>query len=66
MVNGAVEIAYGMFDRLRCKDWLNHWDIAAALEMSDRPVFVKLGLSIPLHEKDANSELTPISNPFRR
>jgi hypothetical protein len=66
MVNGAVELSCGMFDRLRSKDWLNCWDIAAALEMTDRPVFVKLGLSIPLHKKDANGEVTPLSNPLRR
>src|SRR6266498_4126872 len=65
MVNGAVELSHGVFDRLRYRDWLQQWDIAAALEMSDRPVFVKLGLSIPLHEKDANGKITPISNPVR-
>jgi hypothetical protein len=66
MVNGAVELSCGMFDRLRSKEWLNCWDIAAALEMTDRPVCVKLGLSIPLHKKDANGEVTPLSKPLRR
>jgi hypothetical protein len=66
MVNGAVELSYGMLDRLRSREWLNCWDIAAALEMTDRPVFVQLGLSVPLHKKDANGEVTPISNPLRR
>jgi hypothetical protein len=27
---------------------------------------VRLGLSVPLHEKDANGEITPLSNPLRR
>jgi hypothetical protein len=66
MVNGAVELSCGVFDRLRSREWLNFLDIAAALEMTDRPVFVRLGLSVPLHKKDANGEVTPISNPLRR
>jgi hypothetical protein len=66
IVNGAVELLYGVFDRLRSKEWLNFCDIAAALEMTDRPVFVRLGLSIPLHKKDANGDVTPLSNPLRR
>ncbi|KAH9204557.1 hypothetical protein DL95DRAFT_451598 [Leptodontidium sp. 2 PMI_412] len=66
IVNGAVDLSGGVFDRLRSREWLNCWDIAAALEMTDRPVFVHLGVSIPLHRKDANGEVTPISNPFGR
>jgi hypothetical protein len=66
MVNGAVELSCGMFDRLRSKEWLNFCDIAAALEMTDRPVFVRLGLSVPLHKKDANGEVTPLLKPLRR
>jgi hypothetical protein len=66
MVNGAVELLCGVFDRLRSREWLNFCDIAAALEMTDRPVFVRLGLSIPLHKKDANGDVTPLSNPLRR
>ena len=66
IVNGAVELSGGVFNRLRSREWLNCWDIAAALEMTDRPVLVHLGVSIPLHRKDANGEVTPISNPFGR
>jgi hypothetical protein len=66
MVNGAVELSCGVFDRLRSREWLNFSDIAAALEMTDRPAFVRLGFSVPLHKKDANGEVTPISNPLRR
>jgi hypothetical protein len=55
-----------VFDRLRSWEWLNCWDIAAALEMTDRPVFVRLNLSVPLHKKDANGKVTPLSNPLRR
>ncbi|KAH8757116.1 hypothetical protein BGZ57DRAFT_908733 [Hyaloscypha finlandica] len=66
MVNSAAELSCGMFDRLRSRAWLNCWDIAAALEMTNRPVFVRLGLSVPLHKKDTNGEVTPLSNPLRR
>jgi hypothetical protein len=66
IVNGAVELSCGVFDRLRFREWLNCWDIAALLEMTDKPVFAKLGHSILFHKKDANSEVTPLSNPFRR
>jgi hypothetical protein len=66
MVNGAVELLCGVFDRLCSKEWLNYWDIAAALEMTDRLVFVRLGLSVPLYKKEVNGEATPLSNPLRR
>ena len=66
IVNGAVELSCSLFDRLRSREWLNCWDIAAALEMTDRPMFVKLGLSVPLYKKDANGEVGRLSNPLRR
>lgn len=66
MVNSTVEFSCDVFDRLRAREWLKYWDIATALEMADRPVFVRLGLSVPLHKKDADSEFTPLSNPLRR
>ena len=66
IVNGAVELSSGMFDRLRSRKWLTCWDIMAALEMTDRPVSMQLGISVPLHTKNANGEVTPISNPFGR
>ncbi|CAM6002786.1 unnamed protein product [Sphagnum balticum] len=65
VINGSAELTYGMFDRLRSQAWLNNWDIAAALEITNRPEFVQLGLSIPLHKADANGDVTPILNPFR-
>jgi hypothetical protein len=33
--------------------------------MANRPVFIKLGLSVPLHKKGANGKVTPLLNPFR-
>lgn len=66
VLNGAIELSHGMFDRLRSGEWLNCWHIAAALEMTDRPMFVQLDISIPLHKRDVNGKFTPISNAFRR
>jgi hypothetical protein len=34
--------------------------------MTDRLVFVRLGLRVPLYKKDANGKVTPLSNPLRR
>lgn len=66
MVNGSVELSCGIFDRLRSREWLNCWDIAAALELTDRPAFVRLGLSIPLYKKDTNGKVSPLLNPLPR
>ncbi|KAH7310352.1 hypothetical protein BKA65DRAFT_518923, partial [Rhexocercosporidium sp. MPI-PUGE-AT-0058] len=57
VVNNIVELLSGFFDRLRSKEWLNYWDIAAALEMTNRPAFVHLGINILLHKKDANGKI---------
>jgi hypothetical protein len=64
-INGTTELYCGMFDRLRSRAWLNCWDIAVALEMADKPSYVQLGLSIPLHKTGKTGEITPISNPLR-
>ena len=66
IVNGITELLCGVFDRVRSREWLNCWDITAALEMTDRPGFIRLGLSVPLYKKDTNGEVTPLSNPLRR
>ncbi|TVY15624.1 hypothetical protein LARI1_G009016 [Lachnellula arida] len=66
MVNGTVELSCGIFDRLCSRGWLNCWDIAAVLEMTDRPVFMRLGHSVPLHKNDEYGGVTPNSNPLRR
>ena len=34
--------------------------------MTDRLVFVRLSLSVPLYKKGANGEVTPLSNPLHR
>jgi hypothetical protein len=66
MVNGIAELSCSVFDKLRFKEWFNFSDIAAALEMTDKLMFVRLGFSVPLYKKDANGEVTPLSNLLRR
>lgn len=34
--------------------------------MADTPIFMHLGVSIPLHKKDAKGKVTTIANPFGR
>ncbi|KAH8772379.1 hypothetical protein BGZ57DRAFT_855451 [Hyaloscypha finlandica] len=65
IVNSVVELSCSVFDRLYSREWLNYWDITAALEMIDRPVFIGLGLSVPVYKKEANGEVTPLANPLR-
>jgi hypothetical protein len=65
LINGMTELYCGMFDRLRSRAWLNCWDIAVALDMAERPSYVRLGLSIPLHKTEKAGEITPISDPLR-
>jgi hypothetical protein len=66
VIVNRIELEYRMLDRLRSRDWLKYWDIAAALEIKDKPVFVQLGLSILLYEVDTDREAIPVSNPFCR
>jgi hypothetical protein len=64
IVNSIVELLYSIFNRLYSKEWLNYWDITAALEITNRPVFVRLGLSIPLYKKEANGKVILLPNPL--
>ncbi|KAH8650348.1 hypothetical protein BGZ60DRAFT_421782 [Tricladium varicosporioides] len=66
IINNVVDLSCSVLDRLRSREWLSCWDIAAALEMTDRPVFVRLGLSVPLHEKDTNGEVIRLPTPLHR
>jgi hypothetical protein len=65
IINNIIEFSYSVFDRLRSREWLNCWDITATLEITDRPVFMRLGLSVLFYKKDKNSGVMPVSNPLR-
>lgn len=65
-VNGDVELCASMVERLRLREWLNSWDIDASLSITDKPQFVQLGVSVPLHEKGQTGEIILRSRPLKR
>jgi hypothetical protein len=69
-VNGGVELPCNIFDRLRHGEWFDAWTIRAAMEMSDKPPFVRYGHSVPLDEPvqktDENGEKRIIPVPVKR
>ncbi|THC90366.1 hypothetical protein EYZ11_010167 [Aspergillus tanneri] len=58
-VNGSVEITCDMFQQLRPGTWLDSLTIAAAMHLSDKPAYVKHGLSVLL------DEVGPDGQPYR-
>ncbi|KAB8213218.1 hypothetical protein BDV33DRAFT_210420 [Aspergillus novoparasiticus] len=61
-INDGIEIPCDIFDRLRPGRWLDSWTIYALMQISDKPAFVKHGLSIPLDRRDG---FQPIKHPLR-
>jgi hypothetical protein len=49
-VDGGVDIFCDTFNRLRKGQWLDSWMIMAAMQMSDKPAFVRYGYSVPLDQ----------------
>lgn len=49
-ISGGSKISGDIFQLLRPNTWLNSWTIYAAMSISDRPWYVRYGLSIPLYE----------------
>lgn len=47
-VDGGVDIFCDKFNTLRQGRWLDSWMIMAGMQMSDKPFFVRYGLSIQL------------------
>jgi hypothetical protein len=43
-----MEIPCDFFQRLRGEEWLDNWTIIAAMQISDRPAFVRHIASVPL------------------
>ena len=64
IVNSVVELSCSVFNRLCSQQQLNCQDIVAALEITNRPVIVRLSLSVLLYKKDVNSKATPLLNPL--
>lgn len=63
MVGDAVELPLKSLDRLRPGLWLDLWLIAAAMELTDKPSWVRYGLSIPL-DGNKNGKIIPHTKPF--
>lgn len=59
----AVELSVDSLDRLCPDEWLDMWVIAAAMELADKPPWVRYGLSIGLEERE-NDRIIPVTNPF--
>ncbi|TPX11397.1 uncharacterized protein E0L32_007816 [Thyridium curvatum] len=63
MVRDKIEVPLTSFDNLRPGRWLDMWLIAAAIELTDKPSWVRCGLSVPLHQLK-EGECVPIEKPF--
>ncbi|RHZ45040.1 uncharacterized protein CDV56_100457 [Aspergillus thermomutatus] len=64
-VNGSVELPCGIFQRLRRDEWLDGWTIIAAMQISDKPAFVRHIESIPLDELiERSGRLKEIKQPL--
>ncbi|KAL2802112.1 hypothetical protein BJX63DRAFT_438187 [Aspergillus granulosus] len=64
-VNGSMELECTILQRLRQGERLDAWTILAAMQISDRPAFVRHDKSIPL---DEIIEIEPVKRirPFKR
>jgi hypothetical protein len=63
-VDNGVELFCDIFDRLRQGKWFNAWTIMAAMQISDRPFFVRYGYSVPLDERGRNNRWKPVKRPL--
>jgi hypothetical protein len=63
-VDSGVELSCDIFRRLRQGEWFNAWNIRAAMQISDRPFFVRYGHSVPLDELGRNNRIKPIKRPL--
>ncbi|KAL4864639.1 hypothetical protein BDV12DRAFT_200881 [Aspergillus spectabilis] len=64
-VNGSMELECKILQHLRPGQQLDAWTILAAMQISDRPAFVRHEKSIPLDEI-IKLELVKRTRPFRR
>jgi len=64
ILKNGVELSHDMFNQLRQGKWFDDLTIKMAMEISDRPFYVKYGHSIPLHEAGRNNARKSIRKPF--
>ncbi|OAP53878.1 hypothetical protein AYL99_11900 [Fonsecaea erecta] len=59
-----LSIPCDTFERLQCGEWLNDDLIHLAMDISDKPEFVKHGYSVPLDDVGKTRTTKPIGRPF--
>jgi hypothetical protein len=62
--NYKIEVPCDIFDQFRQGKWLDAWAIGAAMHISDRPFFVRVGQSVPLNEFGRDGMLKPVRKPL--
>lgn len=59
-INEGIEIPCSIFDRLRPRRWLDSWTINVLMQLSDKPTYVRRGLSVPLDKRIGDNHFQPI------
>lgn len=59
-----MPVPCGIFNRLRYEQWLNDDTIKLAMNISDKPDFVKHGYSVPLDDVGKTRTTRPIQRPL--
>jgi hypothetical protein len=63
-INDGVELPCNIFNKLRQGQWFDAWTIMAAMQISDKPSFVRYGYSVPLDEPGRNGRMKPVQRPL--
>jgi hypothetical protein len=63
-VDNRVEYSCDIFRRLRQGEWFDARTIKAAMQIPDRPFFVRYGHSVPLDELGRNNRMKPVKKPL--
>jgi hypothetical protein len=64
VVNDGPELPCNIFDKLRKGQRFDAWTIMAAMQISDKPSFVRYGYSVPLDEIGKNRRMRAIAAPL--
>ncbi|KAL4887994.1 hypothetical protein BDV59DRAFT_196843 [Aspergillus ambiguus] len=59
-----VEIPCDIFERFYPGRWQNAWSILAAMDLSDKPAYIRYGFSIPLDEVGPDLQSKPKQRPL--
>jgi hypothetical protein len=64
MLNNRVELSCNIFRRLRQREWFDAWTIIVAMQILDKPLFVRHGYSVLLDEFRRNSRMKSVKRPL--